>query len=149
MMMATPFVSFVMNGHQAQLFTIITMSNDIKDRTHYRGSATRLKKRRLSEKTCESSRSTKKDNTSTLHYHNKNGQLIGAKVRKNLIRTSPTKVNRTDLSLVNTYGRTVVSELSLLKESLMQHRTELVSNMACCIITNRSSRSQESSTKEL
>ena len=41
-----------------------------------------------------------------------------------LIRTSPGKVSQMDLSLVNTYAKVRVSELSLLKVSLMQQRTE-------------------------
>ena len=39
-----------------------------------------------------------------------------------LISNSPTKAKRTDLSLVNSYGRVTVSKLSLLRESLMLQR---------------------------
>ena len=49
--------------------------------THYQGVASSLTKRRLSEKTCERFKIYKDGNTLRFHYHNTNGQVIGAKVR--------------------------------------------------------------------
>ena len=49
--------------------------------TTYRGSATRLKNRGLSEKTCEKFKIYKDSSTLRFHYHNPDGQLIGAKIR--------------------------------------------------------------------
>ena len=48
---------------------------------NYRGSATRLNKRGLSEKTCEKYKIYREGNILRFYYHNKNGQPIGAKVR--------------------------------------------------------------------
>ena len=48
---------------------------------NYKGSAVRLKKRRLDEKTCERFKIYKDGDTLRFHYHNKDGQLIGAKIR--------------------------------------------------------------------
>ena len=66
-----------------------------------------------------------------------------------LVRTSPTKVSRTDLSLVNTYGKVTVSELSLLKESLTLQRIMNTCRDGTLSHSDRSSRSKEISTKEL
>ena len=49
--------------------------------TNYKGSAVRLKKRRLDEKTCERFKIYKDGDTLRFHYHNKDGQVIGAKIR--------------------------------------------------------------------
>ena len=48
---------------------------------NYRGSATRLNKRGLSEKTCEKYKIYREGNILRFYYHNKNGQPVGAKVR--------------------------------------------------------------------
>ena len=48
---------------------------------NYKGSAVRLKKRRLDEKTCERFKIYKDGDTLRFHYHNKDGQVIGAKIR--------------------------------------------------------------------
>ena len=49
--------------------------------TNYQGHATRLAKRGISEKTCERFKIYKDGNQLRFHYHNKDGQLIGSKVR--------------------------------------------------------------------
>jgi twinkle protein len=49
--------------------------------SHYKGFATRLNKRGLSESTCERFKIYKDGTTLRFHYHNQNGQVIGAKVR--------------------------------------------------------------------
>ena len=48
---------------------------------NYQGSATRLKKRGISEKTCERFKIYKDGATLRFHYHNRSGQLVGAKTR--------------------------------------------------------------------
>ncbi len=47
----------------------------------YQGSAVRLQKRGLSEKTCERFKIYRDGNSMRFHYHNKDGQCIGAKVK--------------------------------------------------------------------
>jgi len=49
--------------------------------THYKGEAVYLPKRKISEKTCERFKIYKDGNTLRFHYHNADGQVIGAKVR--------------------------------------------------------------------
>ena len=49
--------------------------------TQYKGFATRLGKRGLSESTCERFKIYRDGDTLRFHYHNQNGQVIGAKVR--------------------------------------------------------------------
>ena len=48
---------------------------------NYRGSATRLSKRGLSERTCEKYKIYREGNILRFYYHNSNGQPVGAKVR--------------------------------------------------------------------
>ena len=48
---------------------------------NYRGSATRLSKRGLSDKTCEKYKIYREGNILRFYYHDSNGQPIGAKVR--------------------------------------------------------------------
>ena len=48
---------------------------------NYAGSATRLKKRNISEKTCEKFKIYRDGDTLRFHYHNADGQCIGAKTR--------------------------------------------------------------------
>ena len=45
----------------------------------YVGSATRLNKRNISEKTCEKFKIYRDGDTLRFHYHNADGQVIGAK----------------------------------------------------------------------
>ena len=49
--------------------------------THYKGVATRLDKRGLSEATCERFKIYREGDTLRFHYHNEDGQVIGAKTR--------------------------------------------------------------------
>lgn len=49
--------------------------------TQYKGFATRLDKRGLSESTCERFKIYRNGDTLRFHYHNQNGQVIGAKIR--------------------------------------------------------------------
>ena len=49
--------------------------------TQYKGFATRLDKRGLSESTCERFKIYRDGDTLRFHYHNQNGQVIGAKIR--------------------------------------------------------------------
>ena len=86
---------------------------------NYVGSATRLNKRNISEKTCEKFKIYRDGETLRFYYHNADGQVFGAKTR------SKSKVfsyeGETDGSfLVNIYGDLKVSELQLLKASLMR-----------------------------
>ena len=86
---------------------------------NYVGSATRLNKRNISEKTCEKFKIYRDGETLRFYYHNADGQCIGAKTR------SKSKVfsyeGETDGSFsVNIYGDLKVSELQLLKASLMR-----------------------------
>ena len=48
---------------------------------HYKGEAGKLTKRGISEKTCERFKIYRDGDTLRFHYHNKDGQVIGAKVR--------------------------------------------------------------------
>jgi twinkle protein len=48
---------------------------------NYKGSAVPLKKRRLDEKTCERFKIYRDGDNLRFHYHNKDGQVIGAKIR--------------------------------------------------------------------
>ena len=47
----------------------------------YKGSASRLDKRGISEKTCERYKIYRDGNKLRFYYHNKNGQPIGSKIR--------------------------------------------------------------------
>jgi len=58
-----------------------SQSKQTKTRMYYEGSASRLNKRNLSEKTCEKMKIYKDGNLLRFYYHNSNGQPIGAKVR--------------------------------------------------------------------
>ena len=58
-----------------------TTKPQLNTRMNYQGSAIRLKKRGISEKTCERFKIYKDGNTLRFHYHNRNGQLVGAKTR--------------------------------------------------------------------
>ena len=49
--------------------------------THYKGHAQNLKKRGISEKTCERFKIYRDGDNLRFHYHNKDGQVIGAKIR--------------------------------------------------------------------
>lgn len=87
----------------------------------YAGSAVRLNKRNISEKTCEKLKIYRNGDSLRFYYHNANGQPIGAKIR------TKSKVfsyeGETDGSFsVNIYGDLKVSELQLLKASLMRRR---------------------------
>ena len=114
----------------------------------YVGSATRLQKRNISEKTCEKYKIYKDGDVLRFYYHNADGQPIGAKTRTNQ-RYSPMKARLMDLSLVNTYGKVKVSELSLLKESLMLQRTMSMAQLGLCISPYWRSRSKEINSEEL
>ena len=56
-------------------------SHVVMTSAHYQGQATRLAKRGISQKTCERFKIYKDGNTLRFHYHNKDGQLVGAKTR--------------------------------------------------------------------
>ena len=70
---------FVCQEWSPGINTVVTTKHVMT--THYKGEAVYLPKRKLSEKTCERFKIYKDGNTLRFHYHNSEGQVIGAKIR--------------------------------------------------------------------
>ena len=106
-----------------------TVVHNQTTRMSYEGSAERLHKRNISEKTCERYKIFKDGDVLRMYYHNSDGSPIGAKVRtKNKIFTYEGESDGSFFGQHLFFRNSKEKMLSSLKVSLMLHRSEALSD---------------------